>query len=329
MSMNGIAALVGWAMILWRLPRVQLRSVHARYTFATLVCFTLAATFSTPLVIAWVDGRTGLPGLSFVTEYLFAIAAAVVWALSCLSLDNTLLSRGWLLWLAPVVMVCLLAIWWFFQPELRAESLGRSDGEILLTVLAQGYAFAIVTSIAVPVLARRVTNETALPIRLRLVCILATQVILAVWLGATMTLGPLVLFGVAPRSSSFSFVNVLIALMILAYTMSLLPPPALVYVAKRMIRVRDWIALRRLRRVERRIAQLLDVAPIGISRDEAWDTPEYSLYRVTIAILDRRKSLDAAASDSARRLGWRLNQLVTTAPDYFQLVRELQRIDAR
>lgn len=329
MSMNALAALVGWAMILWRLPRVQLGSAHARYTFATLVFFTLAATFSTPAVAGWLDTGARLPAISLVAEYVFAIAAAVVWALSCLSLDVTLRSRGRLLWLAPAVSVALLVVWWLFLPEMTVARSETSNGELLVTTLAQGYAFAIVATIAVPALSHRVANERALPIRLRLMCILATQVILAVWLGARMTLGPLVLFDILPRTYSFSFVNILIGLMILAYTASLLPPAVLIYLSRRAIHVRDWLAFRRLRRVERRAVALLGTSAITVPFAEVRSTPDYANYRVAIAILDRRKALNASPNQAAQQLAERLNQLVAEAPDYFELIRKLQDVDSQ
>ncbi len=329
MSMNGLAALVGWAMILWRLPRVQLRSAHALYTFATLVCFTFAATFSTPYVASWVDTRTRLPAFSLLVEYLFAITAAVVWALSCLSLDKALRARRWLIALAPAVAVGLLAIWWVYMPEMIPARSETATGELLVTTLAQGYALAIVAAIAVPALARRAASEPALPVRFRLLCILATQIILAVWFGARTILGPLVLLGVLPRTYSFSFVNVLIGLMILAYTASLLPPRFLVGVARWVVRGRDWLALRRLCRVERWTAHLLDAAPVKVPFAEAWNTPDYALYRVAISILDRRKALGAAPSPKAQGLANRLNQLVAESPDYFEVVNRLQRIGSQ
>ncbi|MCC6190610.1 MAG: hypothetical protein IT318_16395 [Anaerolineales bacterium] len=327
--MNDVAALVGWAMILWRLPRVQLHSAHALYTFATLVFFTLAATFSTPVVEDWVEGSTGLVAISLVAEYLFAIAAAVVWALSCLSLDASLRPRSWLLWLAPVVSIAILAVWWLFLPEMTVTRSPTANGEMLVTTLAQGYAFAIVATIAVPALSHRVKNERALPIRLRLLCILATQVILAVWLGSRVTIGPLVLIEVLPRTYSFSYVNVLIGLMILAYIASLLPPALLVSLARQMARVRDLLTLGRLRRIERLTAALLKAPPIQVPPAEAWNTPDYANYRLAIAILDRRKALKASSSQVAQQLARRLDQLVAQSPGYFELLHKLQRLSTQ
>ncbi|MCC7362073.1 MAG: hypothetical protein IT317_21490 [Anaerolineales bacterium] len=328
MSINGLAALVGWGMILWRLPRVQLRSAHALYTFATLVCFTLAATFSAPFVASWVDTRTRLAALSLLVEYLCAIAAAGVWALSCLSLDKALRSRRWLIALAPAIAAGLLAIWWAFLPEMTPARSETATGELLFTALAQGYALAIVAAIAVPALARRAASEPALPIRFRLLCILATQIILAVWLGARTILGPLVLLGALPRTYSFSFVNMLIGLMILAYTASLLPPRFLIDLARWVVRGRDWLTLRRLCHVERQTARLLNALPVAVPLAEAWSIPDYAIYRVAIAILDRRKALGATPSSKAQGLAMRLNQLVAESPDYFEVVRRLQRIDS-
>jgi MFS family permease len=316
----------GWAMILWRLPRVQFHSAHARCTFATLVCFTLAASFATPLLDRWLDDATRLPALSLIVEYLFAIAAAVVWALSCLSLDESLLSRRWLLWLAPLLSLAILLTWWLFLPEMAAARSDTANGELLITTLAQGYAFAIVAIIAAPALSSQVTNESALPIRIRLLCILGTQIILAIWLGARIILGPLVLIGVLPRTFPFSFINVLVGLMILAYTASLLPPAALIYLSRRVVHLRDWLALARLRRLERQTAVLLEASPIDVPLAEAWSTPDYSLYRVAIAILDRRKALKASPNRNAQQFAERLDQLVASAPDYFGLLRQLEKL---
>ena len=327
--MNVLAALVGWAMILWRLPRVQLRSAHSRYTFATLVCFTLAASFTIPLLDNWIDTATRLPALSLILEYLFAIAAAVVWALSCLSLDESLRSRRWLLWLAPIVLAAMLLTWWMFLPELAVARSETANGELLITSLVQAYALAIVVAIAVPALSSQIANEPALPIRIRLLCILATQLILAVWLGARAMLGPLVLVGILPRTISFSFINVLVGLMIVAYTASLLPPAVLVNLSRRLVRIRDWYTLARLRRVERQTAALLGIRAIEISLAEAWGTPDYALYRVAIAILDRRKALKALPNRDAQAIADRLNRLVVEVPDYFGLLRRIQTLSLK
>ena len=325
-SINGLAALVGWGMILWRLPRVRLRSTDAFYAFATLVCFTLAATFSTPFVVSWVDSHIQLPAGSLVAEYVFAIAAASFWALSCLSLDVSLRRRRWLILLAPVALVGLLTTWLIYLPEMGSARSGNTTGELILTTLVHAYAFAIVATIAVPALGHRIANEPALPIRLRFLTILATQVILAIWLGARMTLGPLVLLGILPRTYSFSFVNVLIGLMILAYMGSLLPPIAFARMARWAVYWRDWTSLRRLKRIERRTAQMLNASPLDVSFAEAMRTPDYALYRVAIAILDRRKALRVSQNDKAKRLAWRIDRLVTECPGYSELVESLRKI---
>lgn len=324
--MNDLAALVGWGMILWRLPRIRLHSAEARYTFATLVCFTLAATFSTSVVMPWLDNHTQLPAFSLVTEYAFGIAAAAAWAMSCLSLDLSLQRRRWLVLLAPVALLGLVVIWWLYLPELSAVRGPTENGEILVTTLAQGYAFSIVALIAVPALSHRVSNERSISVRLRLLCILSTQIILACWLGARTVIGPLVLSGLVPRTYTFSFVNVLIAFMILAYMSSLLPPSVFERLARGLVRVRDWLTLRHLRRVERQVAHALGDTPVAVPWAEAVSTPDYATYRVAIAILDRRKALRSSSNQRAQRLAIRLDQLVAEAPGYPDLVVRLQQM---
>lgn len=326
MSMNGLAALVGWGMILWRLPRVQLGAPQAAYAFATLVCFTLAATFSTPIVAIRVDSVTRLSGAGMVLEYTFAIAATAAWALNCLHLDPSLRRRRWLVRLAPVVFLGLVALWWLFLAEVETVAAENTNGEVLLTTLVHAYAFVSVVSISVPALGHRAEREPALPIRLRLLFILSTQIILAIWLGARVILGPSIVLGLLPRTYSFAFIKVLIGLMILAYVGSLLPPAAFVRLARAVVHMRTVTALRRLRRIERRTANLLGSPQMDLSLDEALRTPEYAVYRTVIAILDRRKALRQAADPAAQQWAWRLDELVQRAPGYGELVQGLQRI---
>lgn len=325
-SINTLAALVGWGMILWRLPRIRLSSLEARYTFATLACFTLAATFSTPVVMGWFDSQTQLPAASLITEYAFGIAAAAAWAMSCLTLDLSMRRRRWLVLLAPAALLGLVVIWWLYLPELRVVRGPTENGEILVTTLAQGYAFSIVALIAVPALSHRVTNEPSIPVRLRLLCILTTQVILACWLGARTVLGPLVLLGVVPRTYTFSFVNVLIAFMIVAYMASLLPPSVFARLARGLVRVRDWRALRHLRRVEQQVAHELGAVPLDVPWTEALNMPDFAAYRVAIAILDRRKALRSSPNHRAQRLANQLDQLVSDSPGYPDLVARLRQM---
>ncbi len=325
-SINALAALVGWGMILWRLPRIRLSSTEARYTFATLVFFTLAATFSTPAMMRWFDSQTQLPAAGLVTEYAFGIAAAAAWAMSCLTLDLSLRGRRWLVLVSPAALLGLVVVWWLYLPALSAVRGPTETGEILITTVAQGYAFGIVAFIAVPALSHRIANEQSIPVRLRLLCILTTQIILACWLGARTTIGPLVLLGVVPRTYTFSFVNVLIAFMIVAYMGSLLPPSVFVRLARELIRVRDWRALRHLQRVERQVAHELGTPPLDVSWTEAVNMPDFAAYRVAIAILDRRKALRSSPNHRAQRLANRLDQLVSDSPGYPDLVVRLRQM---
>jgi hypothetical protein len=218
-------------------------------------------------------------------------------------------------------------VWLSYLPELGSQdSVKESNGGLLLNTLLHVYSFAVVMAIALPALSRRIQCEQVPSTRLRLGFILATQIILGIWLGARMVLSPMILAGLVPRSYSFGFVNVLIALMIVVYSISLLPPRYFSPLVSGAERFGRWRELYRVKQVERHTARLLSRAALELPAAEWLATPDFTLYRVVIAILDRRKALRQAPSPGARRLAWQLDEITVEGAPYPELVAQLCRI---
>lgn len=332
MSASSLAAVVGWLMIAWRLLPVKLSSPETRYSFATLLCFTLAASLDSPLIASWIDQFTRLPSLSKVLEYSFAIAAASVWALTCLSLDGLLAGRRWLLALAPVSLLAMLLIWGLgiISSQSPRTDFFQTDYSLTIVLIIHTYAFAIVAGIAIPALGHSLDREKeSLPLRLRLIMIFTTQTILAVWLASRVALTLFLLLGLLPRTYQFSFVQTLIILMIIAYTGSLLPARAYIYLAHTIRYLQYLQQLIRIRKLEISTARLLGFHPHSISAYEALRVPDYVLYTLVIAILDRRKSLCASGRPSAQRLGVKLGEIAETALKYTDLVKHLEKVELK
>jgi hypothetical protein len=228
------------------------------------------------------------------------------------------------------VWLAFAGVWYVYLSEMRrADNVETSTGAFLLNTMLHAYAFIIVVAIALPSLGRRIHREPAHPIRMRLAAILATQIIMGVWLGARMVLSPIILMGFLPRTYPFTFVNSLIGLMILAYSASLLPPSTFGMFARAGERMWDWQMLYRAIKIERLTAHVLGQPTVQLSVRELLSTPDFALYRVIIAILDRRKALRQAASPQSRDLAWQLDLIAAASPEYPDLVASLKQIRAR
>lgn len=328
--MTTLAAIAGWLMIIGRFPSVKIKSRLSIFSFATLFSFTLAATAATPQAEAWLVGFIALPNPSHALTHILGVVATVLWSLVCLNLPqhqttHLVRQRAWLLGLAPVVLVGAVLIWgWAFvhsQPLLEGETLTPSG--LVLGMLVKAYALVNLFGIAFYTWGYEIERNAGISMQIRSSAIFATQIILSIWLAGQVAVTVLILLGAVAQTYSFWFVSPLIALLIVAYVVSLLPDRAILFLERVIDHARYWQQFRRLQRLETRIAELLQIALPVHSARQVLRAPEFELQAMVTAIADHYKALRRNPDPWAQRLAFALEKTFAEALPYPALVSRL------
>lgn len=84
--------------------------------------------------------------------------------------------------------------------------------------------------------------------------------------------------------------------------------------------VRQLPQIIRMRRIEKRTARMLAVAPCALPLFQVLLSPRYALHRLIIAILDRRKLLRTSRYLPARQLGTMLDNIISRSSDEYEIL---------
>jgi hypothetical protein len=319
------------AIVVRQALQVGPRSGQARYYFVTIFGLTVAAAAEMPAVALTIDRLTGVPDLGRVLQYVSAAAAASSWALACLDLCPTIRARRWLLGFAPVLAVVVSALWWSAvanHVSLREEP-WRSTQAVLLTMAVHGYFFILVTGIFLPALFHMRGQEQDRALRLRLSVLITVQLVIGVWAGTTVVVYLLMVGYMLPRNFYDFFAQPLLVLLTLTYAATFLPAAAYARLVLAFDHVRALWRVGRLRRLERDTARLLDDQTVPVDLADLLRVPDYILYTLVIAILDRRKALNASQAPNARALAAQIEGVSARSSNYPDLVSQLQRLVPR
>ena len=327
---EALALIVLLVIVVRQALQVGPRSGQAHYYFASIVGLAIAAAAEIPAVALMIDHLAGVQDLGRVLQYVSAAAAASAWALACLDLYPPIRSRRWLLGFAPVLAVVISALWWSAVANhlsLREEP-SRSTQSVLLTMAVHGYFFILVAGIFLPTLFHKWGQEQDRALRLRLSVLITVQLIIGVWSGTTVVVYLLMVGHVLPRNFYDFFAQPLLVLLALAYAATFLPAAAYARLVLASDHVRAWWRVGRLRPLESDTARLLGQKSVSVGVVDLLRAPDYVLYTLVIAILDRRKALHASQTPNARALAARIEGITARSPDYPGLISQLQRIAA-
>jgi hypothetical protein len=292
---------------------------------------TIAAAAEVPAVALTIDRLASVPNLGRVVQYGSAAAATSAWALACFDLCPDIRGRRWLLGLAPVLAAVVLGLWWSAALDRASlsEDPWRSIQSILLTLTVHGYFLLFVVAIFLPALLHKWRGEQDRALRLRLSVLITVQLIIGVWSGTTVVVYLLMLGHALPRNFYDFFAQPLLIVLALTYAATFLPAAAYARQVLAFDHVRAWWRVGRLRRLERDTARLLNHQPMPVALADLLRIPDYVLYTLVIAVLDRRKSLYASPAPNARALAAAIEGASTHSLDYAGLVSQLQRLAPR
>jgi hypothetical protein len=328
---EALALAILLAMVVRQALQVGPRSGQARYYFVTMAGLTVAAAAEMPAVALTIDHLTGVPDLGRVLQYVSAAAAASSWDLACLDLCPAIRARRWLLGLAPVLAVVISLLWWSAvasHVSLREES-WRSIQSVLLTMAVHGYFFILVAGIFLPTLFHKRGQEQDRALRLRLSVLITVQLVIGVWSGTTVVVYLLMVGRVLPLNFYDFFAQPLLVALALTYAATFLPAAAYARLVLASDHVRAWWRVGRLLRLERDTARLLDDQSVPVDLADLLRVPDYVLYTLVIAILDRRKALYASQAPSACALATEIEGVSARSLDYPGLISQLQRLVPR
>ena len=149
------------------------------------------------------------------------------------------------------------------------------------------------------------------------------------WAGTTVVVYLLMVGHALPRNFYDFFAQPLLVILALTYAATFLPAAAYARLVLASDHVRALWRVGRLRRLERDTARLLDDQTVPVDLADLLRVPDYILYTLVIAILDRRKALNASQAPSARALAAQIEGVSARSSNYPDLVSQLQRLVPR
>jgi len=228
--------------------------------------------------------------------------------------------------------LAILALWWrqvaSGQP-IHSYFVRTSDDSVAITITAQLVLFTTLIGIGLPTMLHSFQTETNPALRLRLLALVSTQVTASVMTGVVITLHCLILYDLLPRDYHSSAVTLLMGLTAGVYGLSVLPAGFYNRLVFTVRYVRQLWQVHRVRQLELETATLLGHQPQAAGIRDTLRAPDYVLYTLVIAILDRRKFLHINLHPGAKAIAVALDELSPQATNYPALVRRLQRGLAR
>jgi hypothetical protein len=329
MIFNHLMTLIFWGVTLWQIPRTDMRNSRTRLGFMTLAGITLLSTIRNPVIALAVDNFFHAPDLGHLLEYCLAIVAAFSWALVCMILAQTSVGRRrWLLYLTPVIVGGLIAVWYFSlqaQATVQEYFYGvRSNYSLALTVLGHTYVVIILTGIGIPATRYYRQQLTNAVLRLRFLMIIVLQILIVVLSGSVILVHGLMMFDVLPRTYQSPLILWLILLMSLAWIISLFPAKVYAFLILTLEYLEQMRQLSIIQRLEKHIASLLALSPHPVSLYEAIFAPGFARLHLVVAIIDLHKSLQASDHTPAQEMAQRLDEIIVKfGGQYEELAQEL------
>lgn len=320
---------LAWAVVAWFAPRIDWRAWQARFSFFTYIGIVLAATFRNATVALAVDTWAGLPDLSRLLQYLATTGIAVAWMLVCFSIAPPAVRRQrWLLGYAALAVVAMIGLWAMqvgSGQAVQAYALRTNDYSVWTTLVAQSVLCLTSLLVGLPTQVHSFRLEPNPVLRLRLAASAGLQLSAVAMTGAVIGVHLLILAGVLPRDHNSRLITGLMLLTALAFIVTILPAAVYAGAVRGLRHLKRLWQLVGVRRFEQQTAAALGQRAMPLVWPEAVRAPDYALYTLVIAILDRRKALRESERPEARPLNEALGELGETSVPYARLVRGLQR----
>ncbi len=312
-----LVAIVFWIVFVWRLPKVNLRTIREWYGFIAFLGITVVATTRNLPVAMAIDNLFGYADIGRALGYSCMVITAfelTMINLSTLPKRTSLYStRRWVPYAMPLVLLAILLVW---MAELQSgQTLENYISFIppyrtLLTSVAQTYLFLSLAGVGLAAACYHLQNETNLALKLRFSAQFVTYVLVSILSGSIAASSALMTFNIVRRShTSNPLFDVLIILATLSYCLFVLPAKVYTRVGAIAGSVQKLKQMRSIQWLEGYTAELLSVSQYPLSISDALRNPTHELLRLIVAILDRRKALRASKRPLAQEMAKLLDDI--------------------
>jgi hypothetical protein len=328
MVINILPSIIGLGVALWLLPRMDWRSWQARYGLSTYLGVFIVSVLRTPEVALAIDAWVGAPEASRLLQYLTMTGVAMAWSQICLSIaPPEIRRRRWIILLLPLFVAAIVGLWLQGLTDAghAVSYLDRSNSSIAITVIAQLLLFLVTMGIGFPTTYHCLQVDHNPAARIRLSAAVGMQLATGIMTGAVVGLHLAILLGWLSHSYQSGVVSALVLLTALLYLATALPAGVSLRLALVARRAHRWVQIHQLRTLERQAAALLGQLPKDVNLEDMFRSPDYVLYTLVIAVLDRRKSLEHHHDRRARALGIFIYRVAMSAQHYSGVVHYLQQ----